>query len=40
VCLLATDYAATLAVVGDDPDVLGLTVVRTYGLESAATGRN
>jgi L-fuconolactonase len=40
VCLLASDYVATLAVVGTDPNVLGLTAVRTYGLENIAAGLN
>lgn len=35
VCLLAADYADTLAVVGDDPHVLGRTAIRTYGLEAS-----
>jgi L-fuconolactonase len=35
VCLLACDYSDTLAVVGDDPDVLTRTAIRTYGLEVA-----
>jgi L-fuconolactonase len=33
VCLLAADYGAALALVGDDADVLARTAVRTYGLE-------
>ena len=37
VCLLAAEYAETLAVVGADPDVLGGTATRTYGL--ATPGR-
>lgn len=32
VSLLAVDYADTLAVVGDDDEVRGLTAIRTYGL--------
>ena len=32
VCLLAVEYAETLAIVGDDEDVLGGTAIRTYGL--------
>jgi L-fucono-1,5-lactonase len=32
VCLLAAGYGDTLAVVGDDEDVLGGTAVRVYGL--------
>ena len=35
VSLLAVDYADTLAVVGDDDEVRGLTAIRTYGLELA-----
>ena len=33
VCLLAGGYGDALAVVGDDPDVLAGTAIRTYGLE-------
>lgn len=33
VSLLAVDYATTLAVVGADDHVRGLTAIRTYGLE-------
>jgi L-fuconolactonase len=32
VCLLASGYGAALAIVGDDPDVLAGTAIRTYGL--------
>jgi L-fuconolactonase len=32
VCLLASAYADAIEIVGDDPDVLGATAVRTYGL--------
>jgi L-fuconolactonase len=32
VCTLAVDYGQTFAVVGDDPDVLGSTAIRWYGL--------
>jgi L-fuconolactonase len=32
VCLLAADYGETLALVGDDPDVLAGTATRTYRL--------
>jgi L-fuconolactonase len=32
VCTLAVGYGETLAVAGDDEDVLGRTAVRTYGL--------
>ncbi len=32
-CLLAGSYGDTLAVVGDDEDVLAGTAIRTYGLE-------
>ena len=35
VCLLACGYGDTLAVVGDDEDVLARTAIRTYGLEVA-----
>jgi L-fuconolactonase len=35
VCLLAGDYGETLALVGDDADVLARTAIRTYGLEIA-----
>jgi L-fuconolactonase len=35
VCLLAGGYGETLAVVGDDKDVLAGTAIRTYGLEVA-----
>jgi L-fuconolactonase len=34
VCLLAAEYGDTLAVVGDDEDVLGGTALRTYALRS------
>jgi L-fuconolactonase len=33
VCLLASEYADALAIVGDDPDVLGGTAIETYRLE-------
>jgi L-fuconolactonase len=33
VCLLAGDYGDTLALVGNDADVLARTAIRTYGLE-------
>ena len=33
VCLLASEYADAIAVVGDDPAVLGATAIRTYRLE-------
>jgi L-fuconolactonase len=32
VCLLASEYGDALSVVGDDPDVLAGTAIRTYGL--------
>jgi L-fuconolactonase len=32
VCLLASEYGEALAIVGDDPDVLSGTAIRTYGL--------
>jgi len=35
VSLLAVDYPETLAVVGADDDVRGLTAIRTYGLDIA-----
>ena len=35
VSLLAVDYAETLAVVGNDNRVRGLTAIRTYGLDLA-----
>jgi L-fuconolactonase len=35
VCLLAAGYGDTIAVVGDDEDVLARTAIRTYGLEVA-----
>jgi len=35
VCTLAVPYGETLAVVGDDPEVLARTAIRTYGLEVA-----
>jgi predicted TIM-barrel fold metal-dependent hydrolase len=34
VCLLAGEYGDTLALVGDDEDVLARTAIRTYGLEA------
>jgi L-fuconolactonase len=33
VCLLAADYADTLAIVGDDENVLARTAIHTYNLE-------
>ena len=33
VCLLAAEYGETLALVGNDEDVLARTAIRTYGLE-------
>jgi hypothetical protein len=34
VSLLAVDYAETLAIVGPDENVRGLTAIRTYGLDA------
>jgi L-fuconolactonase len=39
VSLLAAEYADTLAAVGDDERVRGLTAIRTYGLRATAAGR-
>ena len=33
VCLLASEYADAIAIVGDDRDVLGRTAIKTYGLD-------
>jgi L-fuconolactonase len=33
VCLLASEYGDAIAIVGDDPNVLANTAIRTYGLE-------
>jgi L-fuconolactonase len=33
VCLLASEYGDTIAIVGDDEDVLAQTAIRTYGLQ-------
>jgi L-fuconolactonase len=33
VCLLASEYGDAIAIVGDDPNVLASTAIRTYGLE-------
>jgi L-fuconolactonase len=35
VCLVASEYGETIAVVGDDEEVLAGTAIRTYGLEVA-----
>jgi L-fucono-1,5-lactonase len=35
VCLLAAGYGETIAIVGDDEEVLARTAIRTYGLEVA-----
>jgi L-fuconolactonase len=32
VCLLASGYGDAIAIVGDDPEVLAGTAIRTYGL--------
>ena len=32
VCLLASEYGDAIAIVGDDPEVLAGTAIRTYGL--------
>jgi L-fuconolactonase len=32
VCLLASEYGDAIELVGDDPDVLARTAIRTYGL--------
>jgi L-fuconolactonase len=32
VCLLASEYGDTIAIVGDDPEVLAGTAIRTHGL--------
>jgi L-fuconolactonase len=32
VCLLASEYGDAIAIVGDDPEVLAGTAIRTYAL--------
>jgi L-fuconolactonase len=32
VCLLASDYGDAIRILGDDPDILGVTAIRTYRL--------